>query len=64
MGSANDIIETMDHTVHEIEEMEQDFDYKLKKQKEADEEKNIALEEKKRLENKAAPHLTNLNEDP
>lgn len=37
LGSANDIIETMDHTVHEIEEMEQDFDYKLKKQKEADE---------------------------
>ena len=29
LGSANDIIETMDHTVHEIEEMEQDFDYKL-----------------------------------
>lgn len=37
LGSANDIIETMDHTVHEIEEMEQDFEYKLKKQKEADE---------------------------
>lgn len=31
LGSANDIIETMDHTVHEIEEMEQDFDYKLQK---------------------------------
>jgi hypothetical protein len=31
LGSANDIIETMDHTVHEIEEMEQDFDYKLEK---------------------------------
>jgi len=44
--------------------MEQDFDYKLKKQKEADEEKAVALNEKKKLENPAEPHLTNLNEDP
>lgn len=64
LGSANDIIESMDHSVQQIEELEQDFDYKLKKQKEADEIKNEALEEKRKLENKAEPHLANLNEDP
>jgi hypothetical protein len=64
LGSANDIIESMDHSVQQIEELEQDFDYKLKKQKEADEIKNEALEQKRKLENKAEPHLANLNEDP
>ena len=36
MGSANDILETLDHAEEEIEELETDFDQKLKEQKEAD----------------------------
>jgi hypothetical protein len=30
MGSANDILETLDHAEEEIEELETDFDQKLK----------------------------------
>lgn len=49
----------------EIEEMEEDnFEKKLAEQKEADKIKEREKEEKIRLENKRAPHLTNLNEDP
>ena len=55
----------MDHTEKEIEEMEEDnFEKKLAEQKEQDKIHEREKDEKKRLENKKAPHLTNLNEDP
>lgn len=63
LGNANDIIESMDHTQKEIEEME-NFEQKLAEQKEADKQKAIEHDEKKKKENKRAPHLVNLNEDP
>jgi hypothetical protein len=43
---------------------EDNFDKKLAAQKEQDKIKEREKEEKMRLENKKAPHLTNLNEDP
>jgi len=63
LGSATDIIESMNHAEQELEEME-NFDAKLKQQKENDKEKNEAMNEKRKAENPRAPHLTNLNEDP
>jgi len=42
----------------------QNFDDKLKKEKELNVEKDVILVEKQKRENKRAPHLTNLNEDP
>jgi len=36
----------------------------LQEQKEINVEKDVELEEKKKRENKRAPHLTNLNDDP
>jgi hypothetical protein len=65
LGSADEIVESMDHTMQEIEDMEEDnFEKKLAEQKEVDKVKDVEKEEKMRLENKRAPHLTNLNEDP
>ena len=53
----------MDHAEKELEDIE-NFDKKLAEQKEADARRNAELEEKQRKENKRAPHLVNLNEDP
>ena len=45
--------------------MEEDnFEEKLAQQKEEEKIKKAELDEKAKLENKRAPHLTNLNEDP
>lgn len=40
------------------------FEEKLKKEKEKDLKHKEELDEKRRQENPRAPHLTNLNEDP
>jgi hypothetical protein len=63
MGDATEIIESMDHAQKELDDIE-NFDQKLAEQKEADKKREAEMEEKKRLENKRAPHLVNLNEDP
>lgn len=42
----------------------QNFDEKLAEQKEINVQQDQELEEKQKRENKRAPHLTNLNEDP
>lgn len=64
LGSATDIIESMDHAEHEIQELEKPFEQKLAEQKEADRIKNEEMAKKRKLENPKAPHLVNLNEDP
>ena len=40
------------------------FDAKFEAEKVNNVKKDVELEEKKKRENKRAPHLTNLNEDP
>lgn len=54
----------MDHAEQVLEEVEKPFEVRLAEQKAADAKRDEALAEKRRLENPAAPHLVNLNEDP
>ena len=63
LGSAEDIVENMNHAEEEIENMD-NFEEKLKKEKEASKIHQEEMAIKKKLENPQAPHLTNLNEDP
>jgi hypothetical protein len=64
LGSATDLIESLDHAEHEIEELEKPFEQKLAEQKQADKIRDAVNAEKRKLEDPRAPHLTNLNEDP
>jgi len=64
LGSANDIIESMDHAQEQIDEIEKPWEQKLKEEKEANLVKQAEADEKKKRENKRAPHLVNINEDP
>ena len=55
----------MDHTEQEINDMEEDnYEKKLAEEKEQNKIKEAEKAEKAKLENKRAPHLANLNEDP
>lgn len=63
MVNAKDFLEMMDHQDKAIDDIK-NFDAKLQEQKEINVEKDVELEEKKKRENKRAPHLTNLNDDP
>lgn len=63
LGSAEDIVENMNHAEQEIEAMD-NFEEKLKKEKEANRIRDEELAKKRELENPKAPHLVNLNEDP
>jgi|APSaa5957512535_1039671.scaffolds.fasta_scaffold198389_2 hypothetical protein len=64
MGSAEDIIASMEHAEEQLNEFETPFEQKLAEQKEADRLRDVKLEEKRKNENPRAPHLANLNEDP
>ena len=55
-------LEGIEHAEQQLAEVE-DFDAKLEEQKKADEIAEKEREIKRKLENKAAPHLTNLHED-
>lgn len=62
LGSAQDIIEQLNHAEQQIDDTE-NFEFKLEQQKKLDVENQKQIEEKKKKENKRAPHITNLNED-
>jgi len=64
LGSASDIIESMDHAQEQIDDLEKPWEEKLKEEKEANKKKEAAAQEQKKKENKRAPHLVNINEDP
>lgn len=61
--NAQEFLEIMEHQEKQVAERE-NFDAKLAEQKEENAKQDIKNAEKARLENKRAPHLTNLNEDP
>ena len=63
LGSAEDVIESMNHADDQLADMEKPFEQKLAESKEADKKRDAALEEKRKRENPKAPHLVNLNED-
>jgi len=64
LGSAEDIIEQMDHAEQEIENIENDdYEKRLQEEKEASKQRDLEKEERHRRENKRAPHLTNLHEE-
>lgn len=63
LGSAEEVIESMNHADEQLADMEKPFEQKLAESKEADKKRDAALEEKKKRENPKAPHLVNLNED-
>lgn len=54
----------MDHAQEQIDEIEKPWEQKLKEEKEANLVKQAEADEKKKRENKRAPHLVNINEDP
>ena len=60
---AQEFLDMMDHQEAQMQEM-QNFDEKLKKEKEHNAAQDAVLLEKQKRENKRAPHLSNLNEDP
>jgi len=64
LGTAEEVIETLDHSQQALEEMEKPFEEKLAEQKAADAKREEELAEQRKLEDPRAPHLTNLNEDP
>lgn len=64
LGSAQDVIESLDHAEQALEEMEKPFEQKLAEQKAADAKREEERQAKQKLEDPRAPHLTNLNEDP
>lgn len=53
----------MEHQEEELQDRE-NFDAKLQQQKELNAQQDEVIAEKQKRENKRAPHLTNLNEDP
>jgi hypothetical protein len=55
--------EDMEHAEQQMADI-QDFDARLAETKEDDKRKDLEAEEKRRRENRKAPHLVNLNEDP
>lgn len=64
LGSAEDIIEQMDHAEQEIENIENDdYEKRLQEEKEASKQRDLEKEERHRREKKRAPHLTNLHEE-
>ena len=61
--NAQDFLDMMDHQEEQMNEL-QNFDEKLQQEKVNNAIKDQELAEKAKRENKRAPHLTNLNEDP
>ena len=61
--NAQDFLDMMDHQEQQMKET-QNFDEKLQQEKAENAIKDQELAEKAKRENKRAPHLTNLNEDP
>ena len=61
--NAQEFLDMMDHQEAQMDEMK-NFDAKLEKEKQLNAAADVARAEKEKRENKRAPHLTNLNEDP
>lgn len=61
--NTDDAIEELEEREKEIKEMEIPWEERLQEQREKDQQERLLAEKEKILENKKAPHLTNLNED-
>lgn len=61
--NTEDALEELEEREKEIKEMEIPWEQRLQEQREKDQQEKYLAEREKILENKKAPHLTNLNED-